>query len=354
MSRAKTPLAEGGKGLRPWSCCVRPGTLTPRAEDEGSGSLGGKSPATRERDGASRGPPTDASAGAGPPTPLAKNNPVAAWAWDALRKAPAGGAAAASSRKPKASSPSPSPSRGAEMNGSGLRFPTSPPRRIVPNARGGRGGLCAGAAAGSAKKLRSEFEAAATGCAPRVRVRERVAGQAERPRRSDRGEALGSRRRNQPPPSSATRGGCVECGAAQATKRGRSGVSGRGLTSQRRVHERTQRAPSEHDGSSSEPRQGGGSRGRRGGRRRRGGACWEGAGAGGRFESACWRGDRAPIASPALLAGVPTTQEAGPTPIERLQDQGINAADIKKLQEAGYHTVESVRASRAKRARRER
>jgi hypothetical protein len=34
--------------------------------------------------------------------------------------------------------------------------------------------------------------------------------------------------------------------------------------------------------------------------------------------------------------------ETGPTPIARLQDQGINASDIKKLQDAGLHTVEAV------------
>lgn len=37
-------------------------------------------------------------------------------------------------------------------------------------------------------------------------------------------------------------------------------------------------------------------------------------------------------------------QEGGPILIARLQDHGINAADIKKLQEAGLWTVESVRA----------
>ena len=29
-------------------------------------------------------------------------------------------------------------------------------------------------------------------------------------------------------------------------------------------------------------------------------------------------------------------------PISALESQGINAATVKKLQEAGYHTVESV------------
>jgi DNA repair protein RAD51 len=32
----------------------------------------------------------------------------------------------------------------------------------------------------------------------------------------------------------------------------------------------------------------------------------------------------------------------GPTPIKALEEKGINAGDIKKLEEAGFHTVESV------------
>jgi DNA repair protein RAD51 len=32
----------------------------------------------------------------------------------------------------------------------------------------------------------------------------------------------------------------------------------------------------------------------------------------------------------------------GPTPIKALEDKGINAGDIKKLEEAGFHTVEAV------------
>jgi hypothetical protein len=35
-------------------------------------------------------------------------------------------------------------------------------------------------------------------------------------------------------------------------------------------------------------------------------------------------------------------EEAGPTPISKLEAFGINATDTKKLQEAGLHTVESV------------
>lgn len=33
---------------------------------------------------------------------------------------------------------------------------------------------------------------------------------------------------------------------------------------------------------------------------------------------------------------------AGPTPINKLEESGISSTDIKKLLEAGYHTVESV------------
>ena len=33
---------------------------------------------------------------------------------------------------------------------------------------------------------------------------------------------------------------------------------------------------------------------------------------------------------------------AGPMPINRMEGQGINASDIKKLQDAGMHTVEAV------------
>ncbi len=32
----------------------------------------------------------------------------------------------------------------------------------------------------------------------------------------------------------------------------------------------------------------------------------------------------------------------GPTPIKALEEKGINAGDIKKLEEAGYHTVEAI------------
>ena len=32
----------------------------------------------------------------------------------------------------------------------------------------------------------------------------------------------------------------------------------------------------------------------------------------------------------------------GPTPIKALEEKGINAGDIKKLEEAGFHTVEAI------------
>lgn len=32
----------------------------------------------------------------------------------------------------------------------------------------------------------------------------------------------------------------------------------------------------------------------------------------------------------------------GPTPVKALEEKGINAGDIKKLEEAGFHTVESI------------
>ena len=35
-------------------------------------------------------------------------------------------------------------------------------------------------------------------------------------------------------------------------------------------------------------------------------------------------------------------ERAGPIPVARLEEFGINATDIKKLLEAGYHTVEAV------------
>jgi hypothetical protein len=35
-------------------------------------------------------------------------------------------------------------------------------------------------------------------------------------------------------------------------------------------------------------------------------------------------------------------QESGPIPIAKLEGSGITAGDLKKLMEAGFHTVESV------------
>ena len=32
----------------------------------------------------------------------------------------------------------------------------------------------------------------------------------------------------------------------------------------------------------------------------------------------------------------------GPTPIKALEEKGINSGDVKKLEEAGFHTVEAV------------
>ena len=37
-------------------------------------------------------------------------------------------------------------------------------------------------------------------------------------------------------------------------------------------------------------------------------------------------------------------RSSGPIPLEKLEGAGINASDIKKLQEGGYYTVESVGA----------
>ena len=35
-------------------------------------------------------------------------------------------------------------------------------------------------------------------------------------------------------------------------------------------------------------------------------------------------------------------EDEGPVPIQTLQTKGINAGDIKKLEEAGFKTVESI------------
>jgi len=35
-------------------------------------------------------------------------------------------------------------------------------------------------------------------------------------------------------------------------------------------------------------------------------------------------------------------EAAGPTPLVKLEQFGVSATDVKKLAEAGYHTVESV------------
>lgn len=54
---------------------------------------------------------------------------------------------------------------------------------------------------------------------------------------------------------------------------------------------------------------------------------------------------QAPRAStPALVRGMPLQEDFGPLPVTELEKHGINAADVKKLQAAGLHTVESVRS----------
>lgn len=49
-----------------------------------------------------------------------------------------------------------------------------------------------------------------------------------------------------------------------------------------------------------------------------------------------------PAALQAQLTVRPVLQE-GPLPLSKLEAQGINVTDLKKLQEAGFHTVEAVR-----------
>lgn len=47
-----------------------------------------------------------------------------------------------------------------------------------------------------------------------------------------------------------------------------------------------------------------------------------------------------------VLGGQPALTQRlgqGPTPLSKLEAQGINVSDLKKLQEAGFHTVEAVR-----------
>lgn len=40
--------------------------------------------------------------------------------------------------------------------------------------------------------------------------------------------------------------------------------------------------------------------------------------------------------------GMEVEEEGGPTPIMKLQEQGVNASDIKKLMGGGVHTVEAL------------
>lgn len=35
-------------------------------------------------------------------------------------------------------------------------------------------------------------------------------------------------------------------------------------------------------------------------------------------------------------------EDSGPTPVMKLEEHGINAGDIKKLQDAGFNTIESI------------
>lgn len=44
----------------------------------------------------------------------------------------------------------------------------------------------------------------------------------------------------------------------------------------------------------------------------------------------------------AVVAEEEDVELDGPTPIKALEEKGINAGDIKKLEEAGFHTVEAV------------
>ena len=46
------------------------------------------------------------------------------------------------------------------------------------------------------------------------------------------------------------------------------------------------------------------------------------------------------------FAIVPSQEDFGPLPVSELEKHGINASDVKKLREAGLHTVEAVRAQR--------
>ena len=39
---------------------------------------------------------------------------------------------------------------------------------------------------------------------------------------------------------------------------------------------------------------------------------------------------------------VEVEEDSGPRPIQELEEHGIGAGDVKKLQAAGYHTVQSV------------
>lgn len=42
------------------------------------------------------------------------------------------------------------------------------------------------------------------------------------------------------------------------------------------------------------------------------------------------------------VAAADETESMGPLPVQSLESHGVSSADVKKLREAGYHTVESI------------
>lgn len=48
------------------------------------------------------------------------------------------------------------------------------------------------------------------------------------------------------------------------------------------------------------------------------------------------------VSSLSTTVAVEEEEDLGPTLIKKLEGQGITAADLKKLQEAGYNTVEAI------------
>jgi DNA repair protein RAD51 len=47
-------------------------------------------------------------------------------------------------------------------------------------------------------------------------------------------------------------------------------------------------------------------------------------------------------AAAATASATETQEHFGPLPVSKLEQSGISAGDIKKLQEAGLHTIEAV------------